>query len=114
MGLGGVGGGGPEGPPNVTEGAGQAAPLTGCLGPIHLIYLKRATSGCQSAALGPTCVGGACVTGTREQGCPLDKMWRTGQDGATFRSAAALSLGQVPRKPNRRNGIRPKEPARSS
>ena len=34
MGLGGVGGDGPEGPPNVTEGAGQAPPLTGCLRPI--------------------------------------------------------------------------------
>ena len=35
MGLGGFGGAGPEGPPNVTEGAGQAQPLTGCLRPIH-------------------------------------------------------------------------------
>jgi hypothetical protein len=31
MGLGGFGGGGPEGPPNVTEGAGQAPPPTGAL-----------------------------------------------------------------------------------
>ena len=29
MGLGGFGGAGPEGPPNVTEGAGQAPPQTG-------------------------------------------------------------------------------------
>ena len=35
MGLGGFGGAGPEGPPNVTEGAGQAPPLTGCLRPFH-------------------------------------------------------------------------------
>ena len=33
MGLGGFGGAGPEGPPNVTEGAGQAPPPTGCLRP---------------------------------------------------------------------------------
>jgi len=34
MGLGGFGGAGPEGPPNVTEGrAGQAPPLTGCSRP---------------------------------------------------------------------------------
>ena len=38
MGLGGVGGAGPEGPPNVTEGAGQAPPPTGCLRPIHISY----------------------------------------------------------------------------
>ena len=31
MGLGGFGGAGPEAPPNVTEGAGQAPPPTGCL-----------------------------------------------------------------------------------
>ena len=37
MGLGGFGGAGPEGPPNVTEGAGQAPPLTGCLRPIHTL-----------------------------------------------------------------------------
>ena len=30
MGLGGFGGGSPEGPPNVTEGVGQAPPPTGC------------------------------------------------------------------------------------
>ena len=30
MGLGRFGGAGPEAPPNVTEGAGQAPPLTGC------------------------------------------------------------------------------------
>jgi hypothetical protein len=35
MGLGGFGGAGPEGPPNVTEGAGQAPPPTGCLRPFH-------------------------------------------------------------------------------
>ena len=33
---GGVGEAGPEVPPNVTEGAGQAPPLTGCLRPFHL------------------------------------------------------------------------------
>ena len=32
-GPGGFGGAGPEGPPNVTEGAGQAPPQTGCLRP---------------------------------------------------------------------------------
>ena len=36
MGLGGFGGAGPEGPPNVTEGAGQAPPPTGCLRPYSL------------------------------------------------------------------------------
>ena len=36
MGLGGFGGAGPEGPPNVTEGAGQAPPPTG--GVRHSIY----------------------------------------------------------------------------
>ena len=40
MGLGGFGGAGPEGPPNVTEGAGQAPPLTGCLRPFHLVVLR--------------------------------------------------------------------------
>jgi len=37
MGLGGVGGAGPEGPPNVTEGAGQAPPPTaGACALIHI------------------------------------------------------------------------------
>ena len=35
-------------------------------------------------------VGGACVSRSREQRCALDKMWRVGQDGATFCNAAAL------------------------
>ena len=39
MGLGGFGGAGPEGPPNVTEGAGQAPPPTGCLRPYSYIYI---------------------------------------------------------------------------
>ena len=38
MGLGGFGGAGPEGPPNVTEGAGQAPPPTGCVRPYSLGY----------------------------------------------------------------------------
>ena len=37
MGLGGFGGAGLEGPPNVTVGAGQAPPLTGCLRPYSYI-----------------------------------------------------------------------------
>jgi hypothetical protein len=37
MGLGGFGGAGPEGPPNVTEGAGQAPPPTGCVRPYSFI-----------------------------------------------------------------------------
>ena len=43
MGLGGVGGAGPEGPPNVTEGAGQAPPLTGCCA--LFIFLRTAALG---------------------------------------------------------------------
>ena len=35
-------------------------------------------------------VRGACVSGSREQRCALGKMWRVGQDGATFCNAAAL------------------------
>ena len=38
MGLGGFGGAGPEGPPNVTEGTGQAPPITGCLRPFHIKF----------------------------------------------------------------------------
>ena len=41
MGLERFGGGGPEGPPNVTEGAGQAPPPTGCLRPYSLIIGLR-------------------------------------------------------------------------
>ena len=41
MGLGGFGGAGPEGPPNVTEGAGQAPPPTGCLRPYSLVSFWR-------------------------------------------------------------------------
>ena len=44
MGLGGFGGAGPEGPPNVTEGAGQAPPPTGCLRP-YSSYLYLPTEG---------------------------------------------------------------------
>jgi len=39
MGLGGFGGAGPEGPPNVTEGAGQAPPPTGCLRPYSFLSI---------------------------------------------------------------------------
>ena len=41
MGLGGVCGAGPEGPPNITEGAGQAHTLTGCLRPIHKYHIAN-------------------------------------------------------------------------
>jgi hypothetical protein len=41
MGLGGFGGAGPEGPPNVTEGAGQAPPPTGCLRPYSFPFLSE-------------------------------------------------------------------------
>ena len=36
MGLGWFGGAGPEGPPNVTEGAGQAPPPTACVRPHYI------------------------------------------------------------------------------
>ena len=39
MGLGWFGGAGPEGLPNVTEGAGQAPPLTGGLRPFHIYVI---------------------------------------------------------------------------
>jgi hypothetical protein len=46
MGLGGFGGAGLEGPPNVTVGAGQAPPLTGCLRPYSFIFPgKRGKNG---------------------------------------------------------------------
>ena len=41
MGLGGFGGAGLEGPPNVTVGAGQAPPLTGCLRPYSYLTITR-------------------------------------------------------------------------
>ena len=43
MGLGGFGGAGPEAPPNVTEGAGQAPPPTGCLHPYSSISPEART-----------------------------------------------------------------------
>ena len=44
MGLGGFGGAGPEGPPKVTEGAGQAPPPTGCLRPYSFVHARSFSS----------------------------------------------------------------------
>ena len=54
MGLGGFGGGGPEGPPNVTEGAGQAPPPTGCLRP-YSFWVARLF--CCQGVLSPRVLG---------------------------------------------------------